>query len=134
MAFIFLYIIDIDNFCFGQYILRYIDFSFCLYRWCKQLLFWPIMMSFKCFWLEDVPFIVGRFMDVRSLNGNIIVERFLCFACYLFIEMPSLYYFLRSRFLLVSLLLVNLTLVTSDVIRKTKNFWKMRSRFDLYLM
>src|SRR5277367_901211 len=92
------------------------------------------MMSFKCFRLEDVPFIVGRFMDVRSLNGNIIVERFLCFTRYLFIEMPSLYYFLRSRFLLASLLLVNLTLVTNDFIRKTKNFWKMRSRFDLYLM
>jgi hypothetical protein len=80
------------------------------------------MMSFECFRLEDVPFIVGRFMDVRSLYSNIIVERFLCFARYLYIEMPSLYYFLRSRFLLVSLLLVNLTLVTSDVIRKTKKF------------
>jgi hypothetical protein len=79
------------------------------------------MMSFECSRLEEVPFIVGRFIDMRSLNGNIIVERFLCFAHYLFIEMPSLYYFLRSRFLLVSLLLVNLTLVTSDVIRKTKN-------------
>ncbi len=80
------------------------------------------MMSFERCRLEDIPLIVERFMNVRSLNGNIIVERFLSFLRYFFIEMPSLYYFLRSRFLLVSLLLANLTLVTNDVIRKTKNF------------
>jgi hypothetical protein len=81
-----------------------------------------IMMSFECFRLEAVPFIVGSFIDARILNGNITIERFLCFARDLFIEMPSLYYLLRSRFLLVSLLLVNLTLVTRYIMRKTKNF------------
>ncbi len=113
---------------------RYIDFSFCLYRWCKQLLFWSIMMSFKCFWLEDVPFIVGRFMDVRSLNGKIIVERFLCFVRYLFMEMPSLCYFLRSGFLLVSLLLANLTChqrgysENKEFLKDAKSIW---STFDV---
>jgi hypothetical protein len=57
------------------------------------------MISFECFLLEDIPFIVGRFMDVRSLTDNIIVESFLCFGRYLFIEMPfTLLFFMCSRF------------------------------------
>jgi hypothetical protein len=70
-------------------------------------------------------------MDVRSLNGNIIAERFLCFVRYLFIEMPTLCYFLRSRFLLVALLLVNLTYQqrvyskNKEVLKDAKSIWSI---------